>query len=303
VPFDKQNETLVPGAGSCSNCPRRPGFNKLLFADLRKDSCTDPHYFRAKIGARFFKHSRSQAQFLQISSTWNTREGAPLGRNRYLELQVKKANSNGVCTKQVGFERPCEKMTEAIVMDGGKRGQIVKVCADLSCRVNHQTILTLLPCLNGSQNRSEARVADRGRTIGQLPHKHKTEFQLGQAAQERRQKEFEFCARLSDVARNQLAGFSLPTRDALVTTARRYRVDIEKLGDKVAAEFIANRTKQTKSKAAAKKPAVARQEVSLGAVQSALRLLSFAEADCTGAGIFHMQLNVAGTLNALSTVE
>jgi ParB family chromosome partitioning protein len=28
-------------------------------------------------------------------------------------------------------------MTEAIVMDGGKRGQVVKVCADPSCRVHH----------------------------------------------------------------------------------------------------------------------------------------------------------------------
>src|SRR5580692_9719807 len=28
-------------------------------------------------------------------------------------------------------------MAEAIVMDGGKRGQIVKVCADPACRVHH----------------------------------------------------------------------------------------------------------------------------------------------------------------------
>src|SRR5260370_39509600 len=28
-------------------------------------------------------------------------------------------------------------MTEAIVMDGGKRGQVVKVCADPSCRTHH----------------------------------------------------------------------------------------------------------------------------------------------------------------------
>jgi len=45
--------------------------------------------------------------------------------------------------------------------------------------------------------------------------------------------------------------------DALVTTARRYRVDVEKLQHKVATEFAAKRTKQTKSKAAAKKSAVA----------------------------------------------
>jgi ParB family chromosome partitioning protein len=37
--FDKQDETLVPGAGSCGNCPKRTGFNKLLFAEVRKDSC------------------------------------------------------------------------------------------------------------------------------------------------------------------------------------------------------------------------------------------------------------------------
>ena len=39
VPFDKQDETLVPEAGSCANCPKRTGFNKLLFPDIRRDSC------------------------------------------------------------------------------------------------------------------------------------------------------------------------------------------------------------------------------------------------------------------------
>jgi hypothetical protein len=39
APFDKQDETLVAEAGSCSNCPKRTGFNKLLFPDVRKDSC------------------------------------------------------------------------------------------------------------------------------------------------------------------------------------------------------------------------------------------------------------------------
>ena len=39
APFDKQDETLVPDAGSCVNCPKRTGFNKLLFPDVQKDSC------------------------------------------------------------------------------------------------------------------------------------------------------------------------------------------------------------------------------------------------------------------------
>ena len=61
APFDKQDETLVPEAGSCANCPKRTGFNKLLFPDVRKDSCTSPDCFRAKIDASREKDSGDQA--------------------------------------------------------------------------------------------------------------------------------------------------------------------------------------------------------------------------------------------------
>jgi len=137
APFDKQDEALVPAAGSCANCPKRTGFNKLLFADVRKDSCTDPQCFRSKIDAHVSKTLEAKPQLVQISSAWNTREGAPLGRNRYVELEIKKAKTNGTGSKSAPYQKPCEKMTEAVVMDGGRRGELVKVCADLSCRVHH----------------------------------------------------------------------------------------------------------------------------------------------------------------------
>jgi ParB family transcriptional regulator, chromosome partitioning protein len=137
VPFDKQDETLVTAAGSCVNCPKRTGFNKLLFADVRKDSCTDPQCFRAKVDAHIARTMEKKPELVQISSAWNTREGAPLGRNGYVELQIRKAKANGSAAKQPAIQKPCEKMTEAIVMDGGNRGQIVKVCADPNCRVHY----------------------------------------------------------------------------------------------------------------------------------------------------------------------
>jgi ParB family transcriptional regulator, chromosome partitioning protein len=138
APFDKQDETLIPVAGSCVNCPKRTGFNKLLFGDVvRKDSCTDPNCFRAKIDASVTRTLEAKPQIVQISSAWNTREGAPLGRNRYVELEIKKPKPNGSSAKQSALQRPCTKMREAIVMDGGKRGQVVKVCADPNCRVHH----------------------------------------------------------------------------------------------------------------------------------------------------------------------
>ena len=137
APFDKQDETLVPEAGSCANCPKRTGFNKLLFPDVRKDSCTSPECFRAKIDACVKKTLETKPQLIQISAAWNSREGAPLGRNQYVELEIKKAKPNGASTKLSPVQKPCDKMTEAIVMDGGKRGLVVKVCADPACRVHH----------------------------------------------------------------------------------------------------------------------------------------------------------------------
>jgi ParB family chromosome partitioning protein len=137
APFDKQDETIVPEAGSCVNCPKRTGFNKLLFPDVRKDSCTSPDCFRAKIDACVKKTLETKPQLIQISAAWNSREGAPLGRNQYVELEIKKPKPNGASTKLPANQKPCDKIAEAIVMDGGKRGQIVKVCADRACRVHH----------------------------------------------------------------------------------------------------------------------------------------------------------------------
>jgi ParB family chromosome partitioning protein len=104
---------------------------------VRKDSCTSPDCFRAKIDASVKKILETKPQLIQISAAWNSREGAPLGRNQYVELEIKKPKANGATSKLSANQKPCEKMAEAIVMDGGKRGQVVKVCADPACRVHH----------------------------------------------------------------------------------------------------------------------------------------------------------------------
>lgn len=135
APFDKRDESLVPEAGACANCPKRTGFDTLLFSDVRKDSCTDPQCFRAKIDAHVSKTLESKPNLIQISSAWASREGAPLGRNRYVELEIKKPKANE--RKPNPVNRACEKMSDAIVVDGGKRGQVVKVCPDPTCRVHH----------------------------------------------------------------------------------------------------------------------------------------------------------------------
>jgi len=119
APFDKQDETLVPEAGSCVNCPKRTGFNKLLFPDVRKDSCTSPDCFRAKIDASVKKTLETKPQLIQISAAWNSREGAPLGRNRYVELEIKKPKANGafwavVVYKMTTLPLPVIKITDMV---------------------------------------------------------------------------------------------------------------------------------------------------------------------------------------------
>jgi ParB family chromosome partitioning protein len=79
----------------------------------------------------------TKPQLVQISAAWNSREGAPLGRNQYVELEIKKPKVIGASTKLSANQKPCDKMSQAIVMDGGKRGQVVKVCADPTCRIHH----------------------------------------------------------------------------------------------------------------------------------------------------------------------
>src|SRR5580704_915635 len=49
VPFSKDDETLLPEAGSCTNCPKRTGFNTLLFSEVREDACADAVCFNRKL--------------------------------------------------------------------------------------------------------------------------------------------------------------------------------------------------------------------------------------------------------------
>ena len=91
VPFDKQDETLVPEAGSCTNCPKRTGFNKLLFPDVQRIAVLTPS---ASVTSSTFtcrrrsKASRSWSRFLRRgipvralpwggTTTWNSKSRRP----------------------------------------------------------------------------------------------------------------------------------------------------------------------------------------------------------------------------------
>ena len=67
--------------------------------------------------------------------------GTPARAHAWVEsirrLEIYKAKVNGTASKLPAAQKLCDKMAEAIVMDGGKRGQTVEVCADPDCLVHH----------------------------------------------------------------------------------------------------------------------------------------------------------------------
>lgn len=297
APFSKSDESLVPETGSCANCPKRTGFNALLFADVRKDSCTDPQCYRAKLDAHVGKTLQKKPELVQISSAWNNREGAPLGRNRYVELDVKRAKLTNQAAKANPAQRTCKKMADAIVMDGGRRGQTLKVCADPTCRIHHgnrpspqevarqraderkriekeklaitirhRILAAILQrvspplkksdlCLVAHYLISRLQFAE----VAQIAKRHKIEVDATNGAPEQallkhvsRLDEIELSRLLMELSLISMAS-RVPSKhesDVLLSTAKHYRIEIEKLQKEVAQKFAEKQKKQAKAKTA-----------------------------------------------------
>src|SRR6202023_1933096 len=71
VPFSKEDERLLPEAGSCANCPKRTGFNALLFSEVREDSCADAACFNRKLDAHIAQRVTMMPNLVMISQNYN----------------------------------------------------------------------------------------------------------------------------------------------------------------------------------------------------------------------------------------
>jgi ParB family chromosome partitioning protein len=241
-------------------------------------------------------------ELVQISSAWNTREGAPLGRNRYVELQIKKAKPNGSGVKQPAIQKPCEKMTDAIVMDGGTRGQIVKVCADPNCRVHHgdrpspqqlqrdrqqerkriekekiaitarhRILAAVLERVSVPLKKADL-LAIAQHVLASVPYnrlpvlakRHRLEVEKNSASPAdllvkhvSRYDESDLSRLLLEISLLESAyrNGGEPASDVLLSTAKRYRIDTEKVQKTVAQEFAAKQKKIQRKTAPDKSPA------------------------------------------------
>jgi ParB family chromosome partitioning protein len=140
APFNKRDAQLVPAAGSCVDCPKRTGHNKLLFGDdlgRQGDRCTDPNCYQAKVSAHVAQAVAAKPELVQISTAYGgQKEGSKvLPRNRYTAIRDEKPKSKDDA-KRPEF-KVCKFTTEAIITEGSDVGTIHKVCANPSCPVHH----------------------------------------------------------------------------------------------------------------------------------------------------------------------
>jgi ParB family chromosome partitioning protein len=140
APFNKRDAQLVPAAGSCADCPKRTGHNKLLFGDdlgRQGDRCTDPKCYQAKVSAHVAQTVAAKPELVQISTAYGgQKDGSPvLPRNKYTAIRDDKPKSKDDA-KRSEF-KVCKFTVEAIITEGSDVGTIHKVCANPTCPVHH----------------------------------------------------------------------------------------------------------------------------------------------------------------------
>jgi ParB family transcriptional regulator, chromosome partitioning protein len=168
APFDKRDAHLVAIAGSCVDCPKRTGHNKLLFSDLGKqDACTDPSCHQAKVDAHLAKTIAAKPKLVQISTAYGKPEegSSVLPRSQYVAIQEEKPKDKDEA-KRPQF-KTCKFTTDAIIADGEGKGEIHKVCANPACPIHHPKKQPSKPDVSfKAQQEKERREAAIANTIG-----------------------------------------------------------------------------------------------------------------------------------------
>ena len=93
APFDRDDSSLNPDAGSCSACPRRSGYNASLFSDVSGDQCMDSDCYYVKLCAHVQREVAAKPELIQIETAYRSakeRQPGTLSRNEYTDLEAPK---------------------------------------------------------------------------------------------------------------------------------------------------------------------------------------------------------------------
>ena len=166
-PFDREDSTLNPDSGACSNCPRRSGYNTSLFSDVTGgDQCLDGTCYHIKLNEHVRREVLARPELVQIETAFrNPKERQPeaLSRNEYTVVDVPKDENED--SEPV---TPCEASKTAIVVYGEGAGTTRTVCTDPDCPVHHpRRVVPIDPDAEARQKQHEKEQARRKRLMKQ----------------------------------------------------------------------------------------------------------------------------------------
>jgi len=153
-PFDPQDETLLPEAGSCAKCPKRTGNNPLLFPEVRhKSTCTDRECFRRKVEAlvqirvKPLEAAGEKPVYVSRAPAWQAshKTGDVLHEGDYRKAKRK---------------AECPETKPAVVIDGAEAGKLLHVCRDEDCPV-HARVMRYEPSPQERAARARELLAER----------------------------------------------------------------------------------------------------------------------------------------------
>jgi len=153
APFDPQDESLLPPAGSCTRCPKRTGNNPMLFPEVqRKSICTDPSCYRMKVEA-----------LVQIRIKPLEEKGEkPLRVSQAPAWQAKSRKTDVLYDGQYRTVKKaeCLQTKPAVVVDGSDAGTLLHVCLDEKCNV-HARVSNYQPTPQERAARAKELLAER----------------------------------------------------------------------------------------------------------------------------------------------
>jgi ParB family transcriptional regulator, chromosome partitioning protein len=164
APFDREDNTLNPTAGACSNCPSRSGYNTSLFSDVAGDQCLNATCYHAKLTEHVNREVAARPELVQIETAHrNSKERRPGTLSRHEYTEIARPEDENEDAEPV---TPCESSKTAIVVYGEGAGSTRTVCTDPDCPVHHpHRIVQIDPDLEARQREHEKELARRTRLL------------------------------------------------------------------------------------------------------------------------------------------
>jgi ParB family chromosome partitioning protein len=124
VPWDRDDVTLLPAAGSCTGCPKRTGRNLALFDDLKAsdDRCLDSRCYGQKLEAHIARVIEKAAPLtpIRIAGTW---------------MQHLPKGVIGSDSFRKALKGSCDRTEPGVLIAGDNDiGKLIWICRDRKCK-------------------------------------------------------------------------------------------------------------------------------------------------------------------------